>query len=72
MRNKIILLTAVLGIGPILSAVPSANAAEGTKPRPGVAGEWRLIGQTHAKHSADHDTIVVTAPSIIFAGLNSR
>ena len=30
-----------------------------TQPRPGPAGSWRLIGQTHANHTADHDVIVV-------------
>jgi hypothetical protein len=27
-----------------------------------AAGTWRLIGQTHADHGADHDTIVVKGP----------
>jgi hypothetical protein len=28
-------------------------------PNPGHRGSWRLIGQTHAQHSADHDAIIV-------------
>jgi hypothetical protein len=31
-------------------------------PNAGPAGSWRLIGQTHADHGADHDTIVVQGP----------
>jgi hypothetical protein len=33
-----------------------------THPKPGHAGSWRLIGQTHANHTADHDVIVVKGP----------
>jgi hypothetical protein len=33
-----------------------------THPKPGPAGSWRLIGQTHASHGADHDAIVVKGP----------
>lgn len=31
-------------------------------PRAGSPGEWRLIGQTHANHGADHDSIIVKGP----------
>ena len=62
MKNKIMLLGAALVAGPILSTPLSTNAAEVTKPRPGISGEWRAIGRTHASHSSDHDTIVVQGP----------
>ena len=39
-----------------------ALAQKVTQPKPGAAGTWRLIGQTHADHGADHDTIVVQGP----------
>ena len=39
-----------------------AQAEKVVKPRGGSAGTWRLIGQTHADHSADHDTIIVQGP----------
>ncbi len=39
-----------------------ASAEQVTKPRAGAAGEWRVIGQTHADHKADHDAIVVKGP----------
>ena len=32
------------------------------KPKAGMPGTWRLIGQTQAKHTADHDTIIVAGP----------
>ena len=40
----------------------TANAQQVVKPRPGAAGEWRLIGQTHADRAADHDSIIVKGP----------
>jgi len=42
-------------------AVP-AQAQKVVQPKAGAAGTWRLIGQTHADHGADHDTIVVQGP----------
>ena len=39
-----------------------AAAAKVVQPQPGNAGSWRLIGQTHADHGADHDTIIVKGP----------
>ncbi len=42
--------------------VPAALAQKAVQPNPGAAGQWKLIGQTHADHGADHDTIVVQGP----------
>ena len=42
-------------------AVP-AGAQQVVQPKPGAAGTWRLIGQTHADHAQDHDTIIVKGP----------
>ena len=39
-----------------------ASAQKIVRPRPGAAGEWKIIGTIHAKHSADHDEIVVKGP----------
>ncbi len=39
-----------------------AHADKVVKPRAAPAGSWVLIGQTHASHTADHDTIVVRGP----------
>ena len=62
MKNKVILLTVALMAGQMLLLAVPANAAEVTKPKAGAPGEWRLIGRTHASHSADHDAIIVAGP----------
>ncbi len=41
---------------------PAAHAQKAVQPKAGPAGSWRLIGQTHADHGADHDTIIVQGP----------
>lgn len=46
-----------------LGASTVAHAQQVTKPRPGPAGSWRLIGQVHAGHTVDHDTILVVGPA---------
>ena len=51
------LLLALAGL-----AGPAAAAQKVVQPKPGTAGTWRLIGQTHADHGADHDTIIVKGP----------
>jgi hypothetical protein len=55
------MLVALAAAVAVASAVP-AHADKVVKPNPGPAGSWRLIGQTHADHGADHDTIVVKGP----------
>jgi hypothetical protein len=42
--------------------VPAARAQKVVQPNAGAAGQWKLVGQTHADHGADHDTIVVKGP----------
>ncbi len=39
-----------------------ARAQKVVHPNAGAAGTWKLIGQTHADHGADHDTIIVKGP----------
>ena len=39
-----------------------AQAQKVVQPKAGAAGTWKLIGQTHAYHGVDHDTIVVQGP----------
>jgi hypothetical protein len=39
-----------------------AQAQKAVQPNAGAAGTWKLIGQTHANHTADHDAIVVQGP----------
>jgi hypothetical protein len=49
------------GLVALLAAFP-VHAEKRVQPNPGPAGSWRLIGQVHATHSRDHDTIVVKGP----------
>ena len=42
-------------------AIP-LHAQKVVQPVPGAAGQWRLIGQKHAKHTVDHDAIFVRGP----------
>jgi hypothetical protein len=35
----------------------------------GAPGQWHLIGQTHATHTADHDAILVQGPHDSFRAL---
>jgi hypothetical protein len=47
----------------LLSGVAGdAYAQKVVQPKAGAPGTWRLIGQTHADHAADHDTIIVKGP----------
>jgi hypothetical protein len=57
--------TAAAGLALLLALAGLAGPAAAAKvvqPQPGNAGSWRLIGQTHADHGADHDTIIVNGP----------
>jgi hypothetical protein len=54
-----------LAMGSMLSlagATAPAHAQKVVQPNAGAAGQWKLIGQTHAGHAADHDTIIVKGP----------
>jgi hypothetical protein len=58
-----LMLAAPLALTVAVGMLPTpAEAQKVVQPRPGSPGEWRLIGQTHANHSADHDTIIVKGP----------
>jgi hypothetical protein len=46
----------------LAALAPAVHAQKVVQPKAGAAGTWRLIGQTHADHGADHDTIVVQGP----------
>jgi hypothetical protein len=54
-------LPAALGLA-LAMLPPVAVAQKVVQPKAGSPGEWRLIGQTHADHAADHDTIIVKGP----------
>lgn len=53
-----------LSLAVILAVLPCgvARAQKVVQPNAGAAGTWKLIGQTHADHGADHDTIIVKGP----------
>ena len=61
MRREMTAILAVLALATAGAALARAGQ-QVTHPKPGPAGSWRLIGQTHASHSADHDVIVVKGP----------
>jgi hypothetical protein len=67
MTRAMLLLGAVAG-----TAVASANVQQHSRPAPGPAGSWRLIGQTHARHTADHDSIIVHGPYDNFRRIKFR
>jgi hypothetical protein len=60
MRRKATMMLAALLL--VAAGASSARADKVVHPKPGPAGSWRLIGQTHASHTADHDAIVVKGP----------
>jgi hypothetical protein len=41
-------------------------------PRVGVPGSWRLLGTVNAKHTADHDQIIVIGPHDYFRRLKFK
>jgi len=61
MRREMTAIFAVLALATAAAALARAGQ-QVTHPKPGPAGSWRLIGQTHANHGADHDVIVVKGP----------
>ena len=66
MKIKIALLLLV-----ILS-VSVSQAQKVTHPKAGGPGSWRALGTTHAKHTADHDAIIVAGPYDFFRKLKFK
>ena len=66
-RSALVALAAMLAL-PVALTVTVAflsapvQAQKTVQPKGGSPGEWRLIGQTHADHAADHDSIIVKGP----------
>jgi hypothetical protein len=52
-----ILLTLMISL-----STQTVEARKTSRPKAGPPGSWRLIGQTQAQHTADHDTIIVKGP----------
>ncbi len=59
-RTRISVLTLLAAFA--LGAPAAVLAQQVARPNAGAAGEWRLIGQTHADHGNDHDAIIVKGP----------
>jgi len=59
-RHRIRILGLVAAL--VLGTSNAALAQKAVQPKPGTTGEWRLIGQTHADHAVDHDSIIVKGP----------
>lgn len=57
-RRAFVALASLAAIATPAIATP-AVARQIARPAPGPPGSWRYIGTTHARRSADHDTIVV-------------
>jgi hypothetical protein len=66
--------TAMALLAGLVALVISAplHADKVVKPNAGQAGSWRLIGQVHASHSRDHDTLVVRGPYDNFRRIKFR
>ena len=61
--RRMLLLALPMALAAAAWLSPSeVRAQKVVQPKGGSAGEWRLIGQTHANHTADHDAIIVKGP----------
>ncbi len=61
MKRRMAILPAVAAAVALGWAAP-VHAQKAVEPKGGSPGEWRLIGTTHADHSADHDALIVQGP----------
>jgi hypothetical protein len=68
--NRRTLLGAALALA--VTGATAAIAQQVTRPNPGAPGQWRLIGTAHARHSVDHDTIVVAGPHDNFRAIKFK
>jgi hypothetical protein len=59
-RTVLTLIAAAAAVAMSLAAPVLAQKV--VHPRGGAPGQWRLLGTTHANHTADHDAIVVQGP----------
>lgn len=57
-RRALTVALLLAGVG----LTPATQAQKVVQPNAGAAGQWKLVGQTHADHGADHDTIIVKGP----------
>jgi hypothetical protein len=63
LKQRCPLLSAAIAVAFLTSVSATRDAqTEVTRPRAGAPGQWRLLGQTTANLTADHDVIVVEGP----------
>lgn len=67
MKNSIYLIGLML-----LMFCTSVSAQKVARPRGGAVGSWRVLGVTHARHTADHDAIIVSGPYDYFRKLKFK
>ena len=65
---KVIIFSAVFS----LLAVITVHAQKVARPSHGTRGTWRILGTTQAKHSADHDAIIIAGPFDYFRKLKFK
>lgn len=68
---KHVFLKSILLLG-ILLVGQQSFAQRVSQPRAGVTGSWRLLGTVSARHTADHDVIVVKGPYDYFRRLKFK
>jgi hypothetical protein len=56
----------------LISCCFKGYAQQVSQPRQGTAGSWRLLGNTVANHTADHDVITIAGPYDYFRRLKFK
>ncbi len=56
----------------IICSAPIYAQTHVVQPRAGAVGSWRLLGTVQAKHTADHDAIIVAGPYDYFRKLKFK
>ena len=65
--NKGILFTLLILLVGCMSFAQKTN-----RPGPGATGSWKILGTTHARHTADHDAIIIQGPHDFFRKLKFK
>ncbi|WP_443937403.1 hypothetical protein [Pedobacter sp. MW01-1-1] len=69
---KRVVIIIFLALGSFSFFAQNVHAQKVVRPRGGAVGSWRVLGTTHAKHSADHDAIIVAGPYDYFRKLKFK
>ena len=68
MKKIHVLLPAIL----LLFSCTAVHSQQVSQPRAGAKGTWRILGTTHANHTADHDAIYIKGPYDYFRRLKFK